>query len=634
VLGRVAPEPKDEEVVDVIVEGITATVTVPKMVADYAWVNDSHMVRYVFDKDGNKTAATFATMQFYATTRIQQVNGVSLIRIRRHLPSGEVREFNVEQSVIAVGGTQLQHQLGDHEIMTTHNKDAVMHLTAYMRDSVNDLVRKHIEMSTYTEFGWDEKLENFLLGSTMIRNDGTTREVLLGGQAASQKQPFKRRGTAESWAKSIDILYNHKNAEIFQYILCAGLASVLVPLVEHDYKGILTALTGDESGRGKTTVCHAALSAFGDADGMSFTGENWTVNARSGRMGTYTNIPMMIDEITNIKASELSKMAYQIQSGKSKGREISTPNGIIAAPPQEWAMHMYVTANSNLGDTLSTGQANSEAEAMRMFEFNMNYYEVPMISVPDKEWAISNMHDNIGSAGFELIKYVVNNRASVKETIAHYFAVLEEKAPVLHQSKYRFYRNHAAATLSAAKIMSVLGLLKFDLMALEDWACNQIKVICHDATVKNTVTPQDALAKMINAMQADIITTQEYRDSRTGNTLPETVNRMNNEPVGRAIMGNAQGTEKLAGRLYLSKSAMKDWCIANRVDLKKILIHAEQDGMLVAEVGEKFILGRGTNITTVQTRVVCFDLNKLNGISLPKLSVVPTVAPVAQMEAV
>jgi hypothetical protein len=179
-------------------------------------------------------------------------------------------------------------------------------------------------------------------------------------------------------------------------------------------------------------------------------------------------------------------------------------------------------------------------------------------------------------------------------------------------------------TLAAADIMVQLQLADLDMEALAKWARHKLLALCLNSVQNNTVDGETALSMMINDLGSEIIVTQEYRDGR-GNTTPETVPRMNKPPVGRAILGNAAGTEPRAGRLYLMKKAVTEWCLANRINKKMLIAYAESKELFIETPNDKFVIGGGTTIATAQTSCYCFDLSKINTTTaVPKLALVQT----------
>lgn len=628
VLGRIEPTPETEIQQEAIVDNKPVIVDVPDDLPGYKFDESiNQMVHYVRNKDGMLEAVPFGHYRIYPIARICQSDGTFSVRVRMHMPKKKLREFDLPAYVVAAGGQELAKEMGKYEHMITDNKDAAMHLTAYMRNALNRLVKETEEMHTMTSFGWKDGMSAFLLGDRLYKKDGTIHKVVLGGTAASKAQAFPvPRGTVEGWVEGVNYMYDRPGAEAMQYALCSAFGSILSPFGETLYKGIPLALTSSGSGKGKTTVCQAALYAFGDGNALTINGkQGMTDNARASLMGTYNNVAMLVDEITRIKDDELSALLYAASNGKDKERMVSKQGlGVVLAETQTWAMSMYMTANKHLSLLLSSGQGNTKAEAVRIFEIKMDNYK--MIELPTLEVSVANnkIERNMGCAGEKFIQWCV---ANVDEIEARFIAtnkkLTEINAHTTH-AEYRYYRQHAVCTLVAAGIMKELGLVGFDLGALQDFTTKHIDKMCADATEYNEVSHEEALNRMINYLSPRIMSTVEYRAAKDARG-PEEVSNIHGEVAGRYILGDALGKEPLAGRLYLVKKEVRDWCLKNRVDYDSIIEDADSKGWVIHADDDRFQIGRGTNKVSPQVRCLILDTHRMAGEGVkPSLHVVHT----------
>lgn len=618
-LGRVEPEFKAEETVETVVvkdeetdEEVTEEIVIPEDIVGYQW-DGQQMVRYMRNKDDVLEAFPFANYRFYLMQRIMGPDGSFCARVRMHLPKNKIRHFEVPTSVLTTGGKDLVKELGKHELTLTHNKDAEMHITAYVKDSLNKLVQTTDEVNTMTTYGWKNG-DSFLIGDRLYKSDGSMAKVVLGGTAYVKSKAFPTpKGSAKGWAEGVNTIYNRDNMECMQYALCSGFGSLLSPFCEDTYNGIPVALTSGKSGLGKTTVCRAALYAFGDAGTLTVNGnEGMTVNARGALMGTYNNIPMLVDEITSIEGKALSALLYAASNGKDKDRVVSQGGTTSLSDTNTWRMSLYMTANKHLAGALAMKQANTKAEANRIMEIKIDGYNVPMLSPSEVGKANTLIEKNIGAAGEAYIKWLVSHVPDIKERIATMRDQLVEANEYLQQSEYRFFREHATCTMVAATIMKELGLVDFDVDALFQFSVDLVGKICEDAEKYNNVTNEDALAQMIMELQPRFLNTMQYRKANDPRGV-ETTN-MNQEIVGRYVRGDNLGKDNPeAGRLYLSQKAAKDWCNANRVDLDEALKEAEAKGWLIKEASDRILLGRGTDRITPPIKCYIFDMNKING---------------------
>lgn len=608
ILGR-KPIESEETIEEAIVEEEKVAVIVPKFPDNYKF-EDGMMVRYMQDKDGIWHSFTFCTPMFYPIQRIRKEDGRYAVTIRMHLPDHRIRDFDIDNAALA-SPNKIMEALSPYEVILTNTKDAQNHLTAYVRDSFRKLQKESQEINTMTSFGWKNEMTTFLIGDRLYHPDGTTRRVLIAGGAADHNKAFPTpRGNVQGYADALNFMYNRPHVEPLQYAICAGFGSVLTPFGESLYKGITCVLASDKSGKGKTTACHAQMYAFGDAIEMTLGGDKGsTVNARYSRMGAYNNIAMLIDEITNIKPEELSKLAYAVSMGTEPERLTTASGSVRTAKRASWAMSLYATANRDLYTYLGAMQQNTEAEAVRFLQILLNDYNMPEMKEGEADLYLKQMEMNMGKAGEAFIQYIVQNRDACVKLFQTYFHRLAENVP---GAQYRFYRNHAAATLAAAEILKDLGIIKFDLNNLYEYTLELLSGACAMVQQNNSVDPEEAFNTMLNDLSPRILVTNEFRDSRDTRG-PENVGNVQ-IPAGRYVRPHPNIKSEIAGRLYLVKKEMRDWCVKNRMDEHVILMYAQQAGFLCSQ-SVKITVGRGTNVATSNLRCIEIDMVKLEAMA-------------------
>jgi hypothetical protein len=636
VLGRLEVTPA-EQVVEALIEDKAVEVDVPALPYSYHYDNKTTaMVRSVRDKEGTLQPHQFCHTMFYPTTRICQQDGSFSLRVRAHMPDKSLRDFDIPTFVVAVGGQQLLSELGRKEIQPTNNKDASVHITAYMRDSLQRLLQTSKEMNTMTTFGWKANMEAFLLGDRMYLKDGTMRHVILGGFAASKSASLPEpRGTTQGWSEAVDFLYNRDGMQPLQYAICSGFGSILTPFGGNQYHGIPVALTSAETGKGKTTACMVSLYAFGDAEKLKSAGPNGaTLNARWAMMAALNNIPMLFDELTNMKPEDLSVLMYGMSHGTDKDRLRGGANGVEIADSLTWDSSCFITANSDLGATLAMDKGNTQAEAVRFIEIKTDEYPTPVIDTLQVEASVAKIARNAGSAGESFVKYVVTHMDEVTAAFVNISERLAFSAAVMQNAKFRYYRNHAACTLVAAELMHKTGIMQFDLEALFNWTVAHISRQCVEVIENNSVDGQEAMNRMINDLSPWIITTAAYKDGRGGGAT-ENPPKLGKPPVGRYIMGTSDGKEVLAGRLYIVKKDMKDWCLKNRVPVNLILDYAQTEGVLILDKDDHFTVGRGTENATGSLRCHIFDYHRMQDAiaGIPKLTLHSNPNPIKESAA-
>lgn len=619
-LGRVVPI-NVEPVVEVVNDaGESEEVVAPALPPTYLFSNGL-LVRMLPDKDGVLQQFPFSNLLFYPTMRIRAEDGTYRIGMRMHLPNKRVRDFEMTHEAMA-SQTDMLRALAKYELTQSNHKDAGSHMAAYLRDQLEALKRQVEEVSTLTSFGWKGD-GTFLLGDRLYAADGSVRKVLLGGAATKYVPSLPTpKGTLTGYASALNHMYNRPGMEHWQYAICSGWGSLLTPMCEELFKGLLVALRGGDSGKGKTTCCYASLYAFGNAEGMSLKSKDgFTYNALWAVLGAFNNLPVLLDELTNMDAAMFSDLAYGVSNGQEKIRLTSKGGSVGFANTIQWRLSPFVTGNRDFHGLLATAQANSQAEAVRLIQINVDSYPVvhldedPQREAEIAQQCIDAMKANAGCAGDAMVRYVVQNARALTDEVR---ATALELAKHLPDTKYRFYRAHAACTLTMCRVARDLGIVDFDLDQLFDFTTALLWELAETVTVTNTVTMEDAFSRMMAELASRIIVTHEFRDARHKNGPETPRNRIQGSVAGRYVLGTTTARD-CAGHIMLNQKEVRDWCMRNRTDYNALVDQLERDGALVKRM-DKVTLTRGTDFPTVQARCIVVSALRLDKDALTLVS--------------
>lgn len=613
-LGRTITIHTETEVQTVEERGKKVEVEIPPMPRGYRW-HGNQIVRELLDKDGLPQDHAVTPTRLWSVARVRGTDGRMKVLLRMLMDDGRVKDFYVGADEIAAGGTSLLKALGAYEVYpSTQNINSANHLTAYLRDEAEALKRRAQEVNTYESFGWKDDYEAFVIGNRAYTKDGAERLVITAGSASSYEEALtKRTGSAEGWARAIDVLYNREGMEAYQYALCSGFGSPLGEFQEEEYKGIPVALTSKVPGKGKSTLCKMALYAFGNAEEMTLTGDKGaTPMARDTFMGTYKNLPILIDEITYIKPEELGDFLYTASNGKAKTRLQSTGGAVSIRKPLTWNTSVYLTANTRMAALLSSVKADSMAEAVRIFEIPLDSMDTPELDLEEFKLAVGTVKRNVGLAGETYLKWLAQNQSKILEMIVEEAKALN--GSVVETPQFRFFRMHVECTMVAARIMKELGLVEFDIDRMRAWAHNHVKYLCGEAFENNTMSPEDGLHAMLSQLSPDILVTYQYRNGTQRAESP--THKPRGEVIGRYMLGDDTHKD-LAGRLYLSKKAVRDWCLKNRMDVHSLELVMRECNALIEIKEDRIRLTRGTDMPAVQARCYAIDTRKLPGAEVP-----------------
>jgi len=76
-----------------------------------------------------------------------------------------------------------------------------------------------------------------------------------------------------------------------------------------------------------------------------------TRNTILSRLGVYANLPMTLDEVTNMTGADVSDFAYRITQGRDKGR--LNANAVEKTNLNSWNTIAVTSSNASLIDLLS-----------------------------------------------------------------------------------------------------------------------------------------------------------------------------------------------------------------------------------------------------------------------------------------
>jgi hypothetical protein len=620
-LGRVMPEaPAPDAPVQTVVvqqDDEAITVDIPTMPAGFLWTGE-RLMRLLPGKDEDEPMQeiTLAFDNFYIYNWARDDTNSFQALARLHQPRGGIVEWAFDMKALASPSDTLK-ELQDKSISLSTGKAVGEHVRAYLMACVHKVKAEADELRTAKSFGWRDDKQGFLLSDHFHHVDGTLRKVLLGGNAHAKASMLAvKRGTLQGYADAVDFVYNRPGMEPMQYAFCNAFGSCLTPFSgELLYNGVLFAITGGRTARGKTTVCTAALYAFGDAAQMTHA-KSTTLNARYGLMSTHGNLPILFDEFTDIEPKELSAWAYSTSEGREKGRMTVANGGVVMAEAGQWQLSPYVTANTDLRARLAQFRGNTQAESVRLVQIHIDKYPLPILNENDVSAALATMAGNMGHAGEAFVSYVVNNLPAVK---AQMEILADKVSKIIPGTAYRNYRAHMVCTLGAAQILCGLGVIKFNFEKLCKFAAKLMRDMCVEVETVSVVDDQDQLVALINGLSPRIASTVGYAD--TGIGIEEV--RIYDGVAGRYIRGGSRTDPKYAGKLYLSIKEVGAWCIGNRSTLAEIVAAARAAGALVSEF-EKFNLTSGTTVINAPVPCIVLDTLKLGG-----EEVLPPIASVA-----
>jgi hypothetical protein len=221
-------------------------------------------------------------------------------------------------------------------------------------------------------------------------------------------------GTIESWRKVFNMLIAKEEWSVLAMAL-VGPASLLMNFTK--FNGCVYHLGSSESGMGKSLALELAASFFGHPERYRVT-QSTSIVASQQRQGLLNSLPFIIDETTSKSREDfewLPEFLLDLTQGKGKDRMKQGSNE-ERINTSTWKLLVLLSSNTHVMDFLSGARKHaSQGEMFRILELQMN----KKLKWTTEEGAtLGLLKVNFGVVGLELIRWMVQNRETVKQVVA------------------------------------------------------------------------------------------------------------------------------------------------------------------------------------------------------------------------
>ncbi len=517
---------------------------------------------------------------FYPIASLVDEDGIHEMEVRHIFRNNtKIREFRIENKIIGAGGRELHARLAQEQI-TVPDKTAGL-VKTYLQQWMDAQKNNVDAVPTITSFGWHD--DRFVVGSKMYEAGKVPATVYTSRGAAAYAEMLTPKGEPEVWKDVINQLYNHPNMEALQFFVLCSFAAPLIKM-HGSTGGIVVYGHSDGSGVGKTTAERAMLSVWGGWEELETGFGGATSNALVSLLGTMGNLPMMIDELTNIPSDKVSEFIHMLSQGKGKRR--LNRSGGVNHDRNNWETIIVSSGNMKLSDKLSATKGNPDAELARIFEFTLPPIKSPM-SLPEGQALLRKLSKNVGSVGSVYAQHLVDNREAVEAALEAEQARLDKICKFLPQERYW---SKLLSAVSLAHTLSLdLGLVSFDYRAMQLWMVKTLKAM--RVEVKSVVSdPQSRFSRMYSDLSPNLLVT--LGDGKN-NVEPVVINEPRNVLSGRVVKApyNPHGNVASGDAIWLMERAVRDWCSKNSIGYSSFLDELRSAGLLVGT--SKRALGKG-----------------------------------------
>jgi len=506
---------------------------------------------------------------------------------RHHMKHEGWKEFTIKSSIIPDSKSLITTLWANHvKIIGQKGKKCMaQYIEGYMRELQNNRRLSNL----CSQMGWqeDEGGLAFVHGTTAYYKERSPETVGFSRNVPSAAKGYKTSGELLPWIDLTSTLDTHKFAP-YAFALCSGAFGA--PLMRFTgYDGAIVALVG-KTGHGKTLMQRWVQSAYGHHASLMMYKED-TKNALVARLGLYGSLPLTIDEISNIDAMDLSDLAYRVTQGRDKAR--LDVNSREKANLNKWNTLAIVSSNHSLLDRLAVAKADASAEINRVFEFELHRPEALDHILGAKIFNTIDM--NYGLIGQIYLQEIVRNQDKHQENIANLTAEINKKAHCAPEE--RFWAAIAAVTIYGGLIARKIGIIKFEIAPLVDFACAAIS----------------AMRGEKKEMIRDAVTViGDYLSDTRSNTLVVTDTIKRHTDAREIILptGSLKNRVEFDSRtLFISVSSFREWAARKYTNVGETRRELIQIGaMYPLNSARKKVLGGGTPIAGAQQHCWVLDL--------------------------
>lgn len=351
-------------------------------------------------------------------------------------------------------------RLFNSQRMTLDTTNAV-NFGAFAMAFLNLLKKQRLEREdTVKPYGWstDEKGEitGIAIGGMHYKSDGTTEAV--SGAEREQAGFYKPRGELPTWKKAASYLIRGRRD--VQLMLAISMGAPLMRFTAQP--GLVMNFWSTATGTGKSTAIRVAQNVWATQAAMTTMLD--TDNAVCARVAEGQIVPLLWDEIRIDAENQRTKtnLMFSIAQGKDKTRMRADTSVRVG---KEWQTLMVCTGNQPLLHLLSGTNAATDANGMRIMDFEINLGKLP----PNNTVAmlVKNADYAAGAAGKVLAEYYASHHTAIAAKVMKMQDFITNQMEC-KDSGERFYIAAMACALVAADISKKLDVLPLNVS--EIWA--------------------------------------------------------------------------------------------------------------------------------------------------------------------
>jgi hypothetical protein len=520
----------------------------------------------------------------YVVSRVvdpEQGDGVVL---RLHLPYDGIREFTVPLTSVT-SKDEFRKSISKYGVAVA-NAEELMYYTIKWIDK---LAHSNAAEDTKRQFGWiNNDLEGFALGRVIVYKDRVETNHPSRSTAALFDM-FDPHGTLDEWKRTINF-YNRPGFEPHQYVVGCSFGSVLMALTP--IRGSIFHFHSKDSGLGKTSAMFAGASIWADPDRYVLK-ETDTHNAKMLRAEVMKNLPVFMDELSNIKPEDASDLIYQMPSGTQRGR-MSRNGNEERWRGDPWSLICVSTANSSIIERVAMYKNFPRAEVQRVVECRAT--KMHFASKSETDAFSRELKKHYGHAGLIYLPYVIRNIDSVRQLLEKVQLRIDKQARL--EAENRHWSAQAAAAVTGIILSNRLGLTSYSIEGLTTWIVEQLKL----SKRQDQVFMEDPL-EIISDYITDNYSNFLRLHSTDRNTSNESIERLIvPKDIPRWIMVGRHELD--LNKWYFLIPPLRKWCIHRHINYQWLVDELKKGKGRARVLKVRMGRGTGVNLPPVSALVV------------------------------
>lgn len=539
---------------------------------------------------------------------IQRINDPNLGEsawMQLHLPKDGVRNFTVSLASLLAKDSMRSELASRGVVSYAKGWDAIL---AYIARSVSELQVQRKADNAYHQFGWVvdpdpklkdsvDKFEAFVVGDVEVRQ-GKKRYVPPTSSTSDMISWFQSRGDLELWKEC----FNAYSKDGYEGHAFAALSAFGAPLLKlaTPHEGVLINLMNKDSGTGKTTILRMINSVWGHPK-LPLRAPADTKNSLVHRMGILNNLPLTVDELSNMKPEEVSDFLYGITQGRGKDRMKGDSNA-LRVNLTTWATIGILSGNASFYNKLHLLKDLPQGEIFRCVEYEI--HKTGVLSTEEGRALFDKqLMENYGMAWYPYLTAVQAKPHVVVELVNKYTSMFNSKLNL--DQEYRFYAALGGCNLAGGHIAKELGLINYDLKREARFYANIVKQIRDTTITKPEENKMDVVSQYILKYMQNSLVIDSAADLRVGGT-PMPIR----EPRGELLIRMEPDTK----HIYLIASHFKRHILEAKGNYAGTMKALQENGCLIKTTRKG--MSKGTYLNTPPIDVIILDAEKM-GVDIP-----------------